>query len=161
MALLDWVFAGLLLLSLLVGAWRGLVYEVLSLITWVAAFLLARWFAPTAAAWLPMGGADALIRYGAGFALVFVGVVFAGSLVTWLVSKLFRAVGLGPADRALGAVFGLMRGLVVLMALGVLVSISPLKSHAVWLEAASAPSIMAAVKGVKPVLPPEFGRHLP
>lgn len=161
MALLDWVFAGLLVLSLLVGAWRGLVYEVLSLITWVAAFVLARWFAPAAAAWLPLGGAEELIRYGAGFVLVFVGVVFAGSLLTWLVSKLFQAVGLRPADRALGAVFGLMRGLVVLMALGVMVSMSPLKSHAAWQEAASAPWIMAAVKGVKPVLPPEFGRHLP
>lgn len=161
MALLDWVFAGLLVLSLLVGAWRGLVYEVLSLLSWVAAFVLARWLAPTAAAWLPLGGASEVLRYGAGFVLVFVGVVFAGSLLTWLVSKLFQAVGLRPADRALGALFGLMRGLVVLMALGVMVSLSPLKSHVVWQEATSAPWIMAAVKGVKPVLPLELGRHLP
>ena len=161
MALLDWVFAGLLVLSLLIGAWRGLVYEVLSLVSWVAAFVLARWFAPAVAAWLPMAGADDVIRYGAGFVLVFVGVVFAGSLLTWMVSKLFQVVGLRPADRALGAVFGLMRGLAVLLALGVMVSMSPLKSHALWQEAASAPLIMAAVKGLKPVLPLELGRHLP
>lgn len=161
MTLLDWAFAGLLVLSLLIGAWRGLVYEVFALVSWVAAFVLARWFAPKVAAWLPMAGADEVIRYGAGFALVFVGVVFAGSLLTWMVSKLFQVVGLRPADRALGAVFGLMRGLAVLLALGVLVSMSPLKSHAIWQEAAGAPLIMAAVKGIKPVLPLELGRHLP
>lgn len=161
MAVLDGVFAGVLVLSLLVGAWRGLVYEVLSLASWVAAFLLAQWFALDAAAWLPLAGADEVIRYAAGFVAVFVVVVFAGGLIGWLVSKLFQAVGLRPADRALGAVFGLLRGLVVLMALGVLVNLSPLKSHPWWQASVTAPWIMAAVKGLKPVLPPELGRYLP
>ena len=62
MALLDGVFAGVLLLSMVVGAWRGLVYEVLSLAGWVAAFLLAQWLAPDVAAHLPMAGASELIR---------------------------------------------------------------------------------------------------
>ncbi|MBP6850780.1 MAG: CvpA family protein [Rhodoferax sp.] len=161
MAILDWAFAGILLLSMLVGAWRGLVYEVLSLAGWVAAFVLAQWFAPQLAAHLPMAGADEVVRYAAAFVLVFIGAVFVGSLLTWLVSKLFQAVGLRPADRALGAVFGLLRGVVVLMALCVMVSLSPLKSQRWWQESASAPWVMAAVTGLKPVLPIEFGRHLP
>ena len=98
MAILDWAFAGILLLSMLVGAWRGLVYEVLSLAGWVAAFVLAQWFAPQLAAHLPMAGADEVVRYAAAFVLVFIGAVFVGSLLTWLVSKLFQAVGLRPAE---------------------------------------------------------------
>jgi membrane protein required for colicin V production len=161
MAFLDWVFVGILAISTLVGAWRGLVYEVLSLFVWVAAFVFAQWAAPLVADKLPMAGATEVVRYAAGFVVAFVAAVFAGTLLTWLVSKLFQATGLRPADRALGAVFGLMRGLVVLMALVVLVTMTPLKSQAWWTTSVAAPWVVVAVKGLKPVLPPEFGRHLP
>jgi membrane protein required for colicin V production len=116
MVALDWIFLVLMLLSLAIGAWRGLVYEVLSLATWFAAFLLAQWFAPAAANYLPMAGSSETIRYAAGFVVVFIGAVFAGSILTWLVSRLFQVAGLRPADRVLGAVFGAMRGVVVALA---------------------------------------------
>lgn len=161
MGVVDGVFAGVLVLSMLVGAWRGLVFEVLSLASWVAAFVLAQWLAPTVAAWLPMAGAAEVLRYAVAFVVVFVAAVFMGSLLTWLVSKLFQAVGLRPADRALGAAFGLLRGVVVLMALSVMVSMSPLKAQPWWQASASAPWVMAAVRALKPVLPLEFGKHLP
>jgi membrane protein required for colicin V production len=161
MAMLDWVFAGVLALSMLVGAWRGLVYEVLSLAVWVAAFVAAQWFAPVVADKLPMAGAAEVMRYGAAFVLVFVAAVFVGTVLTWLISKLFQAAGLRPADRALGAVFGLMRGLVVLMALAVVVAMTPLRAQAWWSASQTAPWVLAAVKGLKPVLPLEFGRYLP
>ena len=161
MAILDWIFAGILMLSLLLGVWRGLVYEVLSLAVWVGAFVVAQLFAPVVADNLPMAGATEVIRYAAGFVLVFVVAVFAGMLLVWLVSKLFQAAGLRPADRALGAVFGLMRGLVVLMVLVVLVAMTPLKTQSWWQDSVTAPWVMVAVKGLKPVLPLEFGRHLP
>lgn len=45
MALLDWGLLAVLALSMLLGAWRGLVFEVLSLAGWVLAFVVARWFA--------------------------------------------------------------------------------------------------------------------
>ena len=65
MPTLDWIFLAVLLLSMVIGAWRGLVFEVLSLLTWAAAFVLAQWFAPAAAQWLPMSGATEGIRYAA------------------------------------------------------------------------------------------------
>jgi len=42
----DWILLALLFASMLVGAWRGLVYEVLSVIGWIAAFLLEQVFGP-------------------------------------------------------------------------------------------------------------------
>lgn len=161
MVALDWIFLGLLLLSVLFGAWRGLVYEVLSLANWAVAFVVAREFAPALALRLPIGGASELIRYAAGFVLVFVAAVFAGSVLIWLVSKLFQAAGLRPADRALGAIFGLMRGLVVLLAATVLVALTPLKSEAWWTQSTAVGWATATVKGLRPVLPQEFGKYLP
>ena len=56
MAALDWVFVAVLLASMLIGAWRGLVFEVLSVLGWVVSFFVAQWFAADAATLLPMGG---------------------------------------------------------------------------------------------------------
>lgn len=160
MATLDWVFLGLVVLSMLVGAWRGLVVEVLSLCNWVAAFVVAQWLAPDVAPHLPMAGASEVIRYAAAFALLFVVAVFAGSLLIWLVGKLFRASGLRPADRALGAVFGLLRGVVVLLATAGLVEMTPLRAESWWTTAQAPRWLEVALKGLKPVLPQEFGKYL-
>lgn len=161
MPALDWIFFGILIASLAIGAWRGLVYEVMSVVNWIAAFLLAQWFAPDVAQKLPMSGTGEAVRYAAGFVLVFIVSVFAGSLLAKLVQKLFAAAGLQPADRALGAAFGLVRGLVLVLAATVVISMSPLKSSEWWQESVGAGMTVAALKGLKPVLPDEFGRYLP
>lgn len=161
MPTLDWIFLGVLLTSLLLGAWRGLVYEVLSVVSWLAAFVLAQWFAPDVAQRLPMAGSAEPVRYAAGFVLVFVLAVFAGGLLAALLKKLFAVVGLQPADRALGAVFGLLRGVVLLLAATVVVGMSPLKSSDWWQSSMGAGLTTAALNGLKPVLPEEFGKYLP
>ena len=161
MPVLDWIFGGVLVGSLLLGAWRGLVYEVLSAVSWMAAFILAQWFAPDVAQKLPMAGAGEAVRYATGFVLVFVASVFVGGLLATLVKKLFAAVGLQPADRALGAAFGVVRGVVLLLATTVVIGMSPLKTSEWWTESVGAGLSMAALKGLKPALPEEFGRFLP
>ena len=111
MATLDWIMLTVLAASALLGAWRGLVYEVMSVLGWLASFILAQWFAPQAAALLPMmQNAGESLRYAAGFVLVFVATAFAGGLLAWLTKKLVEAVGMRPVDRTLGAAFGLVRG---------------------------------------------------
>ena len=62
MPTVDWIFLAVLLLSLIVGAWRGLVFEVLSVLSWAVAFVLAQWFAPDVAAHLSMAGHEAKVH---------------------------------------------------------------------------------------------------
>ena len=161
MALLDWIFLGVLGLSLVLGAVRGLVFEVLSVLSWLAAFVLAQWFGPAVGAWLPMGNAAEPLRYAVGFVLLFVVVVFAGGLLAWGTRKAIEAVGLRPADRALGAGFGAARGVVLLLALAVVVNMTPLRSAQWWTESVGAGVSTAALRGLKPVLPAEFAQYLP
>ena len=161
MPTVDWMFLAVLLVSLVVGAWRGLVFEVLSVLSWAAAFVLAQWFAPDVAAHLSMSGAGEEIRYAAGFVIVFVASIFAGGLVAFLVKKLIAAVGLRPADRLLGAGFGLVRGVLLLLAVTVVVGMTPLHTSAWWTEATGPHITAAALKGLKPLLPQDFGKYLP
>lgn len=161
MPTLDWIFVAVLCISLVVGAWRGLVYEILSVLNWIAAFVLAQWFAPTAAQWLPLSNATEVVRYAAGFVLVFVLSLFAGGLVAFLIRKLVAAVGLRPVDRVLGAAFGLVRGVVILLVLTVVVGMTPLVKGVWWQESTGASVSTVALQGLKPVLPEEFGKYLP
>ena len=161
MALLDWIFAALLLASMLIGAWRGLVFEVLSLLGWVVSFFVAQWWADDMAALLPMGESAGSLRYAAGFAVVFVASVFVCGFLTWLAKKLVEAIGLRPADRTLGAVFGVLRGLVLLLAVAVVAGLTPLRDAAWWQESRGAPVLAEVLRGLKPALPDEFARHLP
>jgi membrane protein required for colicin V production len=161
MAPLDWMFIGILAASFLLGAWRGLVYEVLSVVSWVAAFIVAQMAAPAVAGHLPMGQSPQSLKYAAAFLLVFVIVVFAGGLLAWLVKKLVEAVGLRPIDRVLGAGFGLVRGVLLLMAIAIVVNMSPMRRDEWWTESKGADMSLAAVKQLKPVLPERFGQYLP
>jgi membrane protein required for colicin V production len=157
----DWILLAVLGLSLLLGLWRGIVQEVLSLVGWVAAFYISQMYAPMAAAWLPMEGSSQMLRYAAGFVVVFVAVLVATVLVSWVVKKLISAVGLGPLDRLLGSVFGLMRGVVILLAVTVLVGMTPMRDTEAWKQAQGTQWLQQFLHVLKPVLPADFGKYLP
>lgn len=160
MVLTDWVLLSALLLSVVLGLWRGLVYEVLSVAGWVAAFVLAQAFADQAGAWLPIDGLSPPLRLAAGFVLVFVVVAFVAGLVAWLVQKLVASVGLRPVDRVLGGAFGLLRGMVILLAVALVVSMTQLQSAAWWRESATASVLSAALHEIKPLLPEVVARYI-
>ena len=157
----DWILLAVLGLSLLLGLWRGIVQEVLSLVGWVAAFYVSQMYAPLAAAWLPMEGSSQMLRYAAGFVVVFVAVLVATVLVSWVVKKLVSAVGLGPLDRLLGSLFGLMRGVVILLAVTVFVGMTPMRETDGWKQSQGAQWLQQFLHVLKPVLPADFGKYLP
>jgi membrane protein required for colicin V production len=159
-AALDWVLMGVLLLSMALGAWRGLVYEVLSVLGWVASFVIAQLYAATVGQMLPMSGATDALRYAAGFVLTFIASAFAAGLLAWLAKKLIETVGLRPVDRTLGAFFGLLRGIVILLAATTAVLMTPLKEGEWWKQSAGAGILSATLKAVKPILPSEVGQYI-
>jgi membrane protein required for colicin V production len=161
MAALDWIFCAVLLVSVLLGVWRGLVYEVLSLLSWLVALVAARYFAQDMAQWLPMHGSSDTLRYAVGFVLVFVLVLMVGSLVAVVSKKLMSSVGLRPVDRALGALFGSLRGALLLLLVTVAVTATPLKSTAAWQESVAVHWAVAALKTIKPLLPRDLDKFLP
>ena len=162
LTLTDGVLGGVLLLSLVVGAWRGLVHELMSLAGWVAAFVLAQWLADDLAKWLPVWREAAVqVRYALSFVLVFVASMFAAAVVSWLLGKLVSTVGLRPVDRSLGGIFGLARGMVVLLVLAVLVHLLGMRHEDWWRQSQVTPVLELLLAGIKPVLPPTLQAYLP
>ncbi|MEN9904564.1 MAG: hypothetical protein RLZZ555_1129 [Pseudomonadota bacterium] len=161
MAAVDLFLLLLLIASVLLGMWRGLVYELFSIAGWVTAFLLAQWLAGWAGARLPLNDFSEPLRYAAGFVLVFVLSAFGAGLLSWLISKLVESVGLNPVDRVLGAGFGLLRGLVMLLALALVVNMTPLKQQEVWQASVLAHSLDQGLHLLKGTVPQSLGRYFP
>ena len=157
---LDWILLAVLSCSMLLGLWRGLVYEVLSVLGWAVSFYAAQWFAPDVAATLPLQSLSDPLRYAAAFVLIFVASLFAWGLLAFLVKKLVDAVGLRPIDRVLGAVFGVLRGVILLLAATVVINMTALKTSDWWTQSNGAPLLSSTLKSLKPLLPEQFGRYL-
>ncbi len=109
----DYVLMGVLLLSALVGAVRGLIREALSLVIWGLALWCAARFGGQAAQLFSNTLDNPVWRLWAGRVTLFVGVLFAGSVVAWLVGYFVRKSVITGTDRALGVLFGFARGVVL------------------------------------------------
>ncbi|MEJ5029855.1 CvpA family protein [Comamonas sp. MYb69] len=159
MSALDWVFILILLGSVLIGAMRGLVFEVLSLISWVLAFFAARLWGAEVGMWLPMQEMDEGVRIAAGLVIVFVVAIFALGLVIRIIGKLVQIVGLRPFDRTLGALFGALRGVLLLVLIALVFMLTSMRESQIWNTSVFAPHLVSAVSVLRPWMPQEMGRH--
>lgn len=115
MATIDIFILLIIGVSCLLGLFRGLIKEALSLVFWVLAIIAATFFSSMVGAWMSGFIASPLLQRVVGFILIFIVVVFVGGLISNGISRLMSQAGLGAADRALGALFGILRGSVIVM----------------------------------------------
>jgi membrane protein required for colicin V production len=161
---LGWVDLSLLavlLLSLVLGLWRGFLLEVLALLGWVAAYLAAQWLAPVWSPHLPIGEPGSSLNHGASFAVAFLAVLVLWGLASRLLCMLLNATPLRGADRLLGAVFGLLRGVVLLLVAATLVALTPAAHLPPWKDSQGAHWLAAALQNLKPLLPRQIAQFLP
>ena len=153
---LGWVdiaMLGILAISAIVGLVRGLTFELLSLAGWFVAYFAARWLQPWVAPYLPVGVPGSLLNQGVAFASAFLVVLIVWSLLARAVSALIGATPLRPLDRLLGAVFGVLRGAVVLLAFATLIAYTPAARTQAWRESVGAGLLEAALQGLLPLMP--------
>jgi membrane protein required for colicin V production len=156
----DYVAIAVLTVSLLVGVLRGVVSELLALAAWVVAFIAARIWGSPVGALLLTNWPDPLWQQLTGFVVVLVGVLMCFALLRRVLALLLKAVGLRPFDRALGAVFGLARGVMLLFALVMLGGLTPLPKEQWWRGALMAPPLETGVLVAKPWLPAELAQRI-
>ncbi|MBV7486301.1 CvpA family protein [Bordetella sp. BOR01] len=157
----DFVVMAILAVSGLLGLLRGLLKEVLSLMAFVLAFIAAIWWGPTVYGWLEAYIETAMLRMGVAYAAVFIVVLLGVGLVNMTLAALIRTTGLTPADHGLGAIFGLARGLLIVLVLVALGGYTPLPQEPWWQDAMFSHSATEAVKQVKLWLPPSLATWLP
>lgn len=149
----DAVFLAIVVVSMIVGLVRGFMFEVLSLAGWLVAYIAAQLFTPWTAAWLPVGEPGSLLKHGAAFVCTFVAALVVWGLASRLMRMLIRSTPLSGVDRMLGAGFGFLRALVVLLAIATVVALSPASSSPAWAQSQAAPWLHQALATIRPLLP--------
>ena len=147
-------------LSVLLSLIRGFVREVLALAAWVVAFLAANVLTGELVPWMPDSISTEELKYLAAFVLVFVVVLVVVSVLAILASKLVKSAGLGVEDRLLGGVFGLARGVLVVMVLVLLAGLTTLPRQPVWRNAVLSGPLVEFAGSIKAWLPAELSQRI-
>lgn len=156
---LDFVFIGILSLSVIISLFRGLIREVMSLLIWAGSFWVAYHFVDT--------GADALTNYVdlpsarhlIAFVALFLAALIIGGMINFIVGKLITKTGLSGTDRFFGMFFGLLRGLVAVVAITFFVNATPLSEDPWWQESQMAPHFVKVSEWVRQNMPEEFSNY--
>jgi membrane protein required for colicin V production len=156
----DGTLLAVLAVSVLVGLWRGFTLEAMSLAGWVVAYFAAQWAVPQVAGRIGIGDPGSALNHAAAFALCFFAALLAWALLARLLRLLVHATPLTLPDRALGAVFGLLRGAVLLLALATVVKLTPAAQSEPWQASSGARWLSATVQIIKPMLPPDVAQWL-
>ena len=160
MTVFDYGVIGIVGVSLAIGAWRGLVGELLSLLAWVLAGAAAWFFGAEVGQSLYAERLEPVMRGVAGVATVLIGVLILVSLVKLALHGFLKALGLSLADRLLGVTFGMVRGLAIVLALVLVGGLTSAPRQAWWREASLAPPLETAVLVGRPWLPPALAKRI-
>ncbi len=143
---LDYAIIAVIALSTIISLVRGFVKEAISLVVWFAALFIASQFYADLAVYFTQIN-DELVRNGAAIAALFVATLILGALVNHVVSQLVEATGLSGTDRALGAVFGGLRGILIVSALlFFLDTFTPSASSTWWEESVLVPEFAVIIE---------------
>ncbi len=147
-------------LSVLLSVMRGVVREILALLSWVAAFWIANTFCVQLVPLLPATIPNESLRYLAAFVILFLVSLLAMSLITITLSELIKNLGLKPADRMLGALFGLVRGMLIVLVIVLVAGLTALPHQSFWRNAMFSAPLEAVAQQVKPWLPEDFSKRI-
>jgi membrane protein required for colicin V production len=156
----DYVVLFILVSSVVISTMRGLVKEILSLVGWVAAFIVANAFGAQLAPMLPSVIPGDVVRLIVAFIALFLGVRVLMGLLALAIGALIEATGLSLADRGLGGLFGLGRGIVIVLAGVILCGMTSIPQQAFWKDALLSPMAETGARTVKPFLPAAFAQHV-
>lgn len=156
----DYAILAVVVISLLVGALRGFIKEVFSLLVWSAAFLVAYHFSGDVAALMEESVTLPSARTAMGFTGLFLAVLLVGGLINYLLGRLVESTGLSGTDRILGGVFGAVRGLALIVAVLLVAGFTPIPSDPWWRQSQSIQRLMPLVSWATQYLPETVVEHL-
>ena len=155
----DYLIVIVIALSMLIGLWRGLLREVISLATWIAAFAIAFLFAEDGAAHLTPYLDLPSLRVAAAFGGLFLATLLIGGLVGILAAQLVDYTGLTGTDRMLGMVFGFGRGAIIVAILVLAAGLTPLPNDPWWRQSVLLPHFQETALWLRGGLPPELAQN--
>lgn len=157
---IDILILALFAVSILIGLWRGLMAELLSIVVWIAAFWITWAFGPVVAnflkPWISMESA----RMFAGYALCFVLIMVVGAVLRGIFRRVLWSTGLSGLDRVMGMVFGFVRGVLLVSLLVFLTGFTGLTNQRGWRQSTLLPQFQGVAIWLGQRVPASARSHL-
>jgi membrane protein required for colicin V production len=157
----DFVVIGIVSISAIVGLLRGLVREALSLLGFSLAMYFAyRYTGVVAERWLSSAPGGTTAQLVIAFLFIFIGILIVSKIIAGMISRLVNTVGLSFIDRLLGALFGISRGVLIIVLLSTLFALTDIPKSNEWKDALTRPAVDVAVGFVRSWLPVDWANQL-
>jgi membrane protein required for colicin V production len=156
----DYLLLFVLISSVIISTLRGLVKEILSLLGWIVAFIVANACGAQLAPMLPAVVPGDAGRLMVAYIALFLGVRILMGLASMAIGALVSASGLSLADRGLGGLFGLARGIVIVLAVVILCGMTAIPKQAFWQDALLSPLAESGARTLKPFLPAALAQYV-
>ncbi|MDO9206032.1 CvpA family protein [Methylotenera sp.] len=156
----DYIVLAIIGLSIILSVMRGFFREALSILGWIAAFVVAKTYVNQILPMMPVNIPTESLRILAAFLVLFLATLLVSSLLAIALSAIFKKIGLGWLNRLLGAVFGLARGMLVVCILVFLAGLTDMPKDARWRNAMFSAPIEALVISMLPWMPISIAKHV-
>lgn len=155
----DYLILVIIVVSAVIGLFRGFFREVISLAAWILAFVVAITLSDPASHLLEGSVNTPSLRKAVAGTGLFVLVLLLGGIVNFLVGKLISGSGLAGTDRAVGSVFGVIRGAVLVIILMLLAALTPMPQDSWWQESRLIPHLQPYAVWTRDLLPAGIAEH--
>ncbi len=155
----DYILLAIIALSALISLLRGLIREVFSLLVWITAIWLAYRFVDSGAALLAPWIDLPSVRHLVAFVALFLAVLIVGGLLNYALAQLVSKTGLSGSDRFFGLFFGVLRGMVAVVALAFFVQATPLAEDPWWKESRLGPHFGRLAEWLRGHMPEDFSGY--
>jgi membrane protein required for colicin V production len=160
MTVLDFIIVGIIAISSLISVLRGFLKEAFSLAAWMLAGAAAFMLSARLSVLVPDAVDSPTVRLGITSVTIFIITLFAGGMINFLLHKAAVKVGLSGTDRLLGVVFGVVRGVVIVVFLIVLAGLTPIPNESWWQESVLIEHFVEVAGWLQSILPDDLARYL-
>lgn len=169
----DYLILIVFFISILVGLARGIVREVLAVLTWICAFIVASLFATqlanvfttsqtgqsvisgtTNAVGIDTAQSVSIVSVGLSFVCLFLATLLVGALISRAISSAAEGGGIGIANRLFGGVFGFLRGFLINLMIVFIVQLTTFDKDPLWTSSRLVPLFQPATVWVGNIVHP-------
>ncbi|RUM93943.1 MAG: CvpA family protein [Thiothrix sp.] len=145
--------------SVVIGLFRGLVKEAISLATWILGVWVGLSFASSFGEKLPFQVGDETVQMVIAFAIIFLVILVVGGIVNYLIGQLVDKTGLSGTDRSMGLVFGFLRGGLIISIMVLLATLTNMPNEDWWKQSMTLPFFYDVAVYLKDLLPESLAQH--
>lgn len=141
----DFIFGIIVLVSAIFGIMRGGVAELLATSTWFIALFIMRQYSSQIEAILPSMISNQILRSLLSYVIAFVGVAIVITIIKLIFHKIIKNLGLGGLNYLIGALFGVVRGLIISALIIVVIEVFHFDAQQSWRSSLISPLLVPTV----------------